>query len=215
VKRQLIERCKWKTIRTRVRPRVQWATQCTKRKGKGNVQEAAAVAARLEPRKQRSSNSRKPVIQPGSLAHPMMPSWTQVRAANRLCFLRRVRRLSTTSCRSRWVPWTVGSRERRPHNQCSLPQMTSCLRSSPRRGREHCQVDSKMDSQGELSLVDFESPGIFAWSVTVFAMSPLSAVLCKGCIHSFMSPLRLIIRKCFSATQGSHHILTVSRDLCL
>jgi len=143
----MIEECKWKTIRTRVRPRAQWATQCTKRKGKGNVQEAAAaVAARLEPRKQRSSNSRKPVIQPGNLAHPMMPSWTQVRAANRLCFLRRHRRLSTTSCRSRWVPWTVGSRERRPHNQCSLPQLTSCLRSSPRRGQSHCQVDSKMDN---------------------------------------------------------------------
>jgi len=147
MKRQLIEWCRGQTIRTRVRPRSQWATQCTKRKGKGNVQEAAAaVAARLEPRKQRSSNSRKPVGQPGSLAHPMMPSWTQVRAASRLCFLRHHRRSSTTSCRSRWVPWTVGSRERRPHNQCSLPQMTSCLHSSPRRGQGHCQVDSKMDN---------------------------------------------------------------------
>ena len=146
VKRQLIE-CKCQTIRTRVRPRAPWATQCTKRKGKGIVQEAAAaVAARLEPRKQRSSSSRKPVIQPGSLARPMMPSWTQVRAASRLCFLRRHRRLSTTSCRSRWVPWTVGSRERRPNSQCSLPQLTSFLPSSPRRGQGRCQVVSKMGS---------------------------------------------------------------------
>lgn len=144
VKRQLIKH-KCQTIRTRVRPRAQWATQCTKRKGKGNVQEAAAaVAARLEPRKKRSSNSRKPVIQPGSLAHPMMPLWTRVRAVSRLCFLRRHRRFSTTSCRSPRVPWTVGSRERRPRNQCSLPQSTSCHHSSPRRGQGRCQVDSRM-----------------------------------------------------------------------
>jgi len=167
VKRQLIE-CKCQTIRTRVRPRAQWATQCTKRKGKGNVQEAAAaVAARLEPPTKRSSNP-KPVIQPGSLAHPMMSSWTQVRAASRLCFLRRHRRFSTTSCRSRWVPWTVGSRERRPHSQSSLLQLTLCHHSSPR-GQRHCQMDSRMGQLAAAPREQSESheysecPGSLSW----------------------------------------------------
>ena len=133
-----------RTSQTRVWSRDLWVTHISQRIGKVKVQEAeAAPAAQAEPQKPRSSKSCKSVIQPGFLAHPKMPR-TQTRAANRLCLPRRLRRSSTTSCRSPWALQTLGSQERCHNTQCFLPK-TSCRRFSLRKKMEQIQAVSKMD----------------------------------------------------------------------